>query len=733
MTPTAPEAAEAASSSDCNPRRSTGPGPRIRARAGLIAVCASAAILFSLALLMAQSPPYREWRYSRQPVSSLQREWTRSQTDPIFLYYLGLRLNQQGRYTEADPVLRQAVGFDLDSPRLRDEWARALLGSGLATAAFLELRQFVGRHPDSAAGHFALGKYYYTQNSFGHAQQELERSVALDSRQAEAWMFLSESSDGLDDKKRAAQAAARAVALEPRGGQYHLLLASLLAQSQSLEAAKKEYQAAVDLMPRNALAHQQYAHFLLDASTMSADHVLALAEARRAIALDPVNYLSFLILGRVLIMDAQPGPAVTALTQATSLSTDDPSPALELARLEQEQGHRDGARKWQDIYWQRQKYKTQLNSLTEALRVHPESRILHTRIAHLFGAHGNVADCVRFHALGLNQAIDGPPVLAAAAQDLTAGGHADLALPLAERAAKISDHRAFFHEVLGDALLGTGQFDPAVKEYQSACGWDPSREPVLRTRLLDYVHGREAIAQAAFEQALTLTRASVGPRPLTPEVLQLVQKAVSIEPKNVLFLRFLMGAQIAQKHFADAIQTGQSILAIVPRDPSANAQLGVLVLENTQAPDFVQVEKYFQVSANDPKAAPTRHYGLGLLALQRHQPVLAVRELRQAAALDPSADVTYYNLSEAERAAGDSQAAAKFMAIFQQRSQEKQMESQLLSDVGQHSNRFSSYLHLAEYLRAHGQQSQAQAVLAEAHRRKLGQKTETARTHFPQL
>jgi tetratricopeptide (TPR) repeat protein len=720
MTPTAQEVVPATSSSDHDPPLPSCPGPRARrVRTGLLTLGASVAILLSVALLMAQSAPYREWRFSRQPLSTLEREWTRSQTDPVFLYYLGLRLDQQGRYAQADPVLRQAVGFDPESPRLRDEWARALLGSGLATAAFAELRQFVGRHPDSAAGHFALGKYYYTQNSLGYAQQELERSVALDGGQAEVWLFLSEAADGLGDKERAAQAAARAVALDPRGGQYHLLLASLLAQNQSPKAAGNEYRAAVRLMPRNALAHQQYAHFLFDASSDAADHALALDQARRAVALDPTDPLSFLILGRALLANGQAGPAVAPLTQAASLSTDDPTPALELARLEQELGHRDNAEKWQKAYLQRQQYKTHLHNLTEALRVHPESRVLHARIAHLFGIHGNVADSIRYHALDLHLAVDAPPVLSAAAQDLNEGGYAGLALPLVERAVMVSDHSALFHEVLGDALLGTGQFEPAVKEYQKACGWDPAREPALRKRLLAYVHGRDAQAQAAFQQAVRSAKTSIGPRPLTPEILHLVQQAVSIEPKNVMFLRFLMSVQIAQRHFEDAIQTGQKIVAIVPHDPSTNARLGVLVLEDTQAPDLVQVERYFEVSANDLQAAPTRHYGLGLLALRRHQPVLAVRELQQAAALDPSADVTYYNLSEAERMAGSPQEAAKFITIFQKRSQEKRTESELLSNVGQHPNEFPVYLRLAGYLRAHGRQSQAQAVLAEAHRRKL--------------
>src|SRR5437588_634036 len=92
-----------------------------------------AGVLLVLAggLFLIQTPWYQERRLRRLSLPALEHERrTHGENDPRLLYYLGLRLNRQAHFAAADPILRKAVGLDPDSPRLRDEWARALLGSG---------------------------------------------------------------------------------------------------------------------------------------------------------------------------------------------------------------------------------------------------------------------------------------------------------------------------------------------------------------------------------------------------------------------------------------------------------------------------------------------------------------------------------------------------------------------------------------------------------------------------
>src|SRR5436305_8033491 len=117
------EAASAASPSSQSP---ASPG-RARGRQRVALIGAVAALLAGVAGLAVQSPAYHEWRVSHQSLPALLRERGRHPQDPVVLYYIGRRLDQQGRFSEADGNLRNAVGLDPDSPRYRDEWARALL------------------------------------------------------------------------------------------------------------------------------------------------------------------------------------------------------------------------------------------------------------------------------------------------------------------------------------------------------------------------------------------------------------------------------------------------------------------------------------------------------------------------------------------------------------------------------------------------------------------------------
>src|SRR5262249_54539311 len=157
----------------------------------------------------------REWRLARMSLEDLQRERHGRMDDPVLLYYIGLRMNERRHFAEADPILRQAVGLDPESPRLRDEWARALLGSGLTTAAFGELKEYVGSHPNAAPAHLLLGKFYITQQSMRRAMEELERAVTLDPKLGEAWSYLAVACEALEDIQGAQEAVGKAVALRP--------------------------------------------------------------------------------------------------------------------------------------------------------------------------------------------------------------------------------------------------------------------------------------------------------------------------------------------------------------------------------------------------------------------------------------------------------------------------------------------------------------------------------------
>src|SRR5262245_32680415 len=166
-------------------------------RRRLLAVFALCGLLLAAARLVSYIPAVQEWRLAHASLPALLRERGSRSDDPRLLYHVGLRLNQQGRFAEAESNLRRAVGLDPESPRLRDEWTRALLGTGHVTEAFTQLRQFVGTHPDSASAHLILGKFYFAQQSMQRAREEFERTTTLAPDDAEAWAYLSQAANQL--------------------------------------------------------------------------------------------------------------------------------------------------------------------------------------------------------------------------------------------------------------------------------------------------------------------------------------------------------------------------------------------------------------------------------------------------------------------------------------------------------------------------------------------------------
>jgi tetratricopeptide (TPR) repeat protein len=684
--------------------------------AALFAVFAGASVWGLL-----HHPWYHEWRLSRLSLESLQKERGARMDDPVLLYYAGLRLNQKGRYAEADPLLRQAVGIDPDTARYRDEWARALLGSGLTTAAFGQLRQFVGTHPNLPEAHVILGKFYLTQRSMRRAQEELEKAVQMAPDSGEGWAYLASAREALGELEKAFEAASKAVELRPDNAKDRLLLASLLVRRNQAAEARKEYARCVSLAPNWAGAHREYALFLLRSHTDAGETQLAEREALRAVQLDSGDAQAAFAAGRALRLCGKIAEAEPHLRRAATLAPDDAVAALELSQVYRALGRGTDAETWAGAHRKRQAYASERMLLYEQLRVNPNSTDLHRKLARIQGLHGDVAGCVHNHAMALRCAVDAPRALIAAANDLTDGGYAKEALPLAQRAVQVSSANPAAHEALGNAFLGLGQVHLAGESYNKTAGWWPQRVPVMRKRLERYYAERAKTpppAELAYREARKREMQAVGPRRFTPEVEALAQRAVDLEPANPNYVWYLLRAQMAQRKNDAAIVTAQRLIALTPEDARAHAMTAVLLLEKAARPEeLARVEQHLKAAEAEPGVAATRHYALGLLALRKKQPQTAVKELREAARLDPDADVTYYKLASAEQMAGNQKAADLAMAEFRRRRTEKETQANALGDIAQRPNDPTLYEKAARLFQSAGQVEQARAIREEARKR----------------
>ncbi len=666
-------------------------------------------------------PWYLEWRYANLSINELERERAGRMDDARLLYYLGKKLNEKERFVEADPLLRQAVGLDTNSPRLREEWTRALLGSGLTKAGFGNLREFAGTHPDLAISHIMLGKFYFTQRSMLRAAEEMEAAIKIEPRNATAWSFLASAREALGETQPALTAVEKAVSLNPNSASDHLLMAGLLAQSNRAAEARQEYERAVQISPDWATAQREYARWLLDSGINDADLTQAQKAATRAVASDPNDAGAQLALGRAELRLKRPDAALAPLERAATLAPDDPAGPLSLTLAHEQLGNTAEARTWRETAVTRQKAASEEKMVGEALRAHPEDSALHRKMAKLLGRRGDVDGVVHRHSSALRQALDAPPVMVAAANDLTDGGHADLALPLARRAVQVSGANPAAHEALGNALLGVGQGRQAAVAYSKAAGWWPEKLAGYKKKLAtfyDEQNKKSSPAEEAYRQARALEAQQFGPKRITPPVEKLAQQAVALEPANPRYLSYLLQLQMARQRSAEAEKTARQLLAVAPEDGRAHAMLALLLVAKASTPvEYAEVESHLKAAEYDATTAPTRAYVRGEAALRQGEGKAAVAALREAAQRDPNADIIYYKLMLAEKRVGNAKEAAKAQAEFERRQKEKTEESNILGAIAQHPDNPELYDRAVTYYKGRGMMEQANAIRAEANRR----------------
>lgn len=463
------------------------PNTRRRSQRGkliLLAVLVVAAVVL-LGRNLRYVPAYQEWHYARAPLTDLQTEAKSQADNPRLMYHIGLRLNQEKRYIEADGYLRTAVGLDPDDPQLRDAWAEALLKTGRITAAFGQLSQFVGTHPNSAQGHLMLGKFYLSQESMERAAEELTRAVTLDPNQAEGWTALAAAQSVSHSTAQAIQSAERAAALRPQDSSVQFGLAILMLNNGQVERARQVFAQAVKLAPQSANAHREYARSLLDGTSSPATLQQAEAEARQAVKLSPDDLAASLILGRILLAQSKPAEAVPFLQRTAEASPFDHPSAFAMMQAYTQLKQPEQAAKWQQIFRRRFERTTAKQKLVTAIQQKSKPAEAHKKMAKLLAEEGNIDGCLRHNAEALHCAPDAPPALIAAANHLRAAGFADKALPVVLRAIEEAPNNPLAQESLGDIWLAMGQPHDAAKAYARASRGFPTRLNAYQKKLDD--------------------------------------------------------------------------------------------------------------------------------------------------------------------------------------------------------------------------------------------------------
>ena len=660
---------------------------------------------------------YQDQRWAALSLDQYSAQLKSHLDEPLFLYHYGKLLNEKEHYKDARSLLERAAERLPESARIRDEWAKALLGEGNLTGAFNVLTQYAKIYPQVAEGHLSLARFYISQNAMRRGGEELEQALHLDPKLGEAWFFLAVVRDQGGDQAAALTAIRKAVALRPESAPDFALLGELLRNANDLPGAREAYGRAVALNPKKARYHFSLGSLLLSQQELAA----AEQEARLAVQYGASEADGSLLLGKTLQAQGRQKEALPPLERAAALVAFAPAPADLLRKAYHALGDTSQEKKWEAQYLLRRREADAYQQAEEGVRRRPEAPEAQRQLARLMARQGDREGALRHLGAALRSAPDAPPVQIEAGRLLVEEKQAALALPLLRDALLKAPRSPAGIEAMGDALLALKRPREASIYYQSVGEWQPTKRAAFQKRIQQCYAQRSNAptdAEKAYQEALRLKASRLGPALTTDEVVALLKKAVTLSPEITDYRRALVRAYVERRENDKATEAARTLLALSPEDTMNRALLAVALLESSaKESEFAEIFAHLNAAWPDPAVRPLVHYGRGLLALRRSKAIEAVSELKKATELDPYAEPAWYQLSRAYQQAGDTAKAQAALLEFQQRQAEKQEEVGLLGAIAEQPNRHELYDKAIAFYEKHSGQAQANAIRAEKKRR----------------
>ncbi len=603
-----------------------------------------------------QGPWYQNRMFSKMSLPELMHQVKTQKNNPTYLYWFGKRLNESGQFKPASVVLSRACNLDQNSARLRSEWTKALLGTGMVTSAFNQLKQFVGTHPHLADAHFLLGRFYYTQREMQLCKAEMQQATAIDPSSARSWAYLSGAEEQLQQHGPALYAARKAVQLDGSQPDYHVALGLLLEDAHQNSKAQREFARAASLAP-----HSEVPHLTLANLYKSEGNVTDAAEqASTAVDLAPNDANALLVYGSLLLQQNQAAKAVTILQRAAVVDRYNAEIAKQLEIAYRAVGNSAMASFTKGIYEELADLAINMNAAQAAVAADPTKAVSQLKLANLLAETGDISGALIHFSAAMHNPPDSPQVLDAAATALLRFKHMTNALQLAQRAEHAAAGSPAAHETLGNVDLEMGQLGKAEQEYNSVINWLPGKKRELVARVAAFKKQQANMQPAAlsFEHATQMQFADVSSTVRYHKSLTFAQQAVRLNPTNPLYCQYLMGLQIRGGDTSAALRTATKLLALEPDTMRIRATYAELLAESNQPAVASLLKHQLSILAIYPDARPTVWFIRGVVALNKHQPAVAITMLKRSLAANPNSRQTFLYLSHAQAMMGDAAGAA---------------------------------------------------------------------------
>ncbi|MGB6845484.1 MAG: tetratricopeptide repeat protein, partial [Candidatus Acidiferrales bacterium] len=242
----------------------------------------------------------------------------------------------------------------------------------------------------------------------------------------------------------------------------------------------------------------------------------------------------------------------------------------------------------------------------------------------------------------------------------------------------------------GSIFFERGYMDQAEEFFRLALRDDPSSaEALYGLGSIDLRQQKNDAARQSFQRAVGLHASYPGTLPKawnnlgilaardgqTDEAIGDFERALQIDPANVIALENLGSAYRQEKRWAEARSALERALQLSPDDPAANYGLGMVFaqLDDTERA-YEYLQKALAVHPDDPQVLNN----LGVLFVRTHRLEEAEKNFQECIRVAPAFDQSYLNLARLYALQGDNRKArAVLLELLKQHPGHPQAEKEL--------------------------------------------------------
>jgi Flp pilus assembly protein TadD len=202
-----------------------------------------------LAYLMANAEMLVMLEQRQAALDMLKGRMSFFENSPAIRDMVGQLLMQDGKFTEATTILRQASVLASDEQPIREHYALALFYNKQYGEATMVLDRLVKdkKYAERADLWTALGECKLELKQPREAREAFETAAQLQPGLVSAWLNLAKAALQLNDLKRAEISLKKAITMEPKSADANLLMGYLRLQQSKLEDALAAFRRATAL------------------------------------------------------------------------------------------------------------------------------------------------------------------------------------------------------------------------------------------------------------------------------------------------------------------------------------------------------------------------------------------------------------------------------------------------------------------------------------------------------